>query len=317
MPSSNLQCTTIGPSQFGPQVQNAGLFHFPQAMEFEYKLDHHHLILIERGELNAVTSTGPVCATAQAFLCFRPAIKMSYRIVADTVFYQAGVQFSQPPRHLLTPEFPEIGPLPVLTKTGEAFREFRNLFETICVELSQEGSPHHFRVQVAVYGILALLTSTIIKSASPLAPLDTWERIHLHAASLECGEFDPAKFASELGITNEQFQRVFKQRFGMTVTACRMRARLAEAVRRLRETDASVKAIAYSLGFDGSKGLTHAMKKYLHFTASQIRGGEAASLAATTGASMGGLFPRNQHLLPPGDRVESLMARKKVSQRYL
>jgi AraC-like DNA-binding protein len=317
MSSRKLQCTTIGPTQFGPQVQNAGLFHFPQAVEFEYKLDLHHLILIERGELSAVTSTGPVCATDQAFLCFRPATRMSYRVAADTVFYQAGVQFSQPPRHLLTPEFPEIGPLPVLTKTGEAFGELRNLFETICLELPRAGSPHHFRVQVAVYGILALLTSTLIKSAAPLAPLDAWERIHLHAASLECGQFDQAKFASELGITNEQFQRVFKQRFGMTVTACRMRARLGEAVRRLRETDAPVKAIAYSLGFDGSKGLTHAMKKYLNFTASQIRSGEAASLAATTGSSMGGFFPRNQHLLPPGDRVELLMVRKKVSQRYL
>ena len=308
---------TIGLTQFGPQVQNAGYFQFPRATEFHYLLGSHHLILVESGRIDAGTPGGPVCGQARDLICFRPAREMTYQVTAGTAFYQVAVQFAAPPRHLLTPELPELGPLPVLTATGEAFAEFRKLFEAICIDLPKAGSRHHFRVQTSVFRILTLLASIGASSSEPPSPLDPWERIHLRLASVDGSKFCQADLARELGVSDGHFVRIFRQRFGMTPGHCRMHARLVEAVRMLRETDESVKAVAYSLGFDGAKGLTRSMKKSLHLTASQIRRDKDAAEGSPPNSTHCGLFPSNQHLLPPGDRVELLLSRLHVTERQL
>lgn len=310
MPPRNLN--TIGLTQFGPQVQCAGYFQFSQATEFHYRLKLHHLILLEAGRLDAITPEGSLGANAHDLICFRPAAKkMAYRVAPGTCFYQATVQFSPEPRHLLTPELPEIGPLPVLTPTDGAFGEFQQLFEAICVELPQAGSRHHFRMQAGIYRILALLASTVAASAAVPPPLDAWEHIRLRVSSTEGGELSPDKLAREIGVSRAHFLRVFKQRFGKNPALCRMHARLGEAIRRLRETNESVKSISYSLGFDGTKGLTRAMKKHLNLTASQIRVEEPQETTPS------GLLHANQHILPPGDSVDLLMARFEVNERVL
>lgn len=315
MPRSEPRPPTLGLNQMGPQVQNTGFFQFGRATEYHYKLELHHLILLERGHLDAITEAGPVSAKAHDLLCFRPAREMTYQVRAGTVFYQAAVQFASPPRHLLTPEIPEIGPLPVLTPTGDRFEEYRLLFESICIELPQAGSRHHFRVQSTIYRLLALIASTPGELSPAPAPLDAWDHIHLRLASIEGGQFTPGQLAREVGVSEGHFLRVFKQRFGVTPGMCRMHARLNEAVRLLRETNDSVKLIAYNLGFDGAKGLSRAMKKYLNLTASDFRREPGSLLPIGDGSS--GLYPRNQHLLPPGDRVDLLMARHEVTQREL
>jgi AraC-like DNA-binding protein len=317
MTRSHPKPATIGLTQFGPQVQNAGYFQFPRATEFRYLLGSHHLILVESGQIDARTPGGQVCGRARDFICFRPARTMNYRVTAGTAFYQVSVQFAAPPYHLLTPELPELGPLPVLTATGEAFAEFRKLFEAVCVDLPKAGSRHHFRVQTSVFRILTLLASIGAASTEPPTPLDRWERIHLRLASADGGEFSQADLARELGVSEGHFVRIFRQRFGMTPKHCRMYTRIVEAVRMLRETDESVKAVAYSLGFDGAKGLTRSMKKYLHLTASQIRRDKDATEGSPPNTTPSGLFPGNQHLLPPGDRVELLLSRLHVSERQL
>lgn len=317
MPPPQSNPGTIGLSQFGPQVQNAGYFQFSRATEFRYMCGSHHLILIESGRIDAGTPGGPVCGQAGDLICFRPARKMTYQVTVGTAFYQVAVQFAAPPHHQLTPELPELGPLPVVTATGDAFAGFRKLFESICVDLPQAGSLHHFRVQTAVFRILTLLASVGAASAEPPTPLDAWERIHLRLASVEGGNFSQAELARELGVSEGHFVRIFRQRFGMTPGLCRMHARLAEAVRRLRETDESVKSVGYSLGFNGAKGLTRSMKKYLNLTASQIRCEEEPARPGTASTAPGGLFRLNQHLLPPGDRVELLMSRLGVSEREI
>ena len=317
MSHSKKRADTISLSQFGPQVQTAGYFEFLRATEFHYQLKLHHFLLVERGQVEAVTSEGPVCANAHDLLCLRPAAAMSYKVVNGTTFYQATVQFSPAPRNLLTPELPEVGPLPIHTPTGDAFREFCKLFEMICIELPQIGSRHHFRVQGAVYRILALLASAVEQSAEPPAPLDAWEHAYLRCASNEAGEISANDLASDLGVSKGHFFRVFKQRFGTNPGMCRMHARLGEAVRRLRETDETVKSIGYRLGFDGAKGLSRAMKKHLNLTASQFRHEPGDGSTNVTTPPPGGLFPSNQHLLPPGDHVDLLMARYNVSRREL
>jgi AraC-like DNA-binding protein len=286
-------------------------------MEFRYLLNQHHLILLERGRLEAQTIYGPVNAKAGDLLCFRPARQMYYRVSAGTAFYQVGVQFSPSPRHLLTPELPETGPLPMLVKAAQSFNALRKLFETICIELPQAGSVHHFRVQSAVYQILAELVPLVTHSQAPKPPLDPWEHIRLRVTSVESGDWTDRALARELGVSEGHFLRVFKQRFGMTLGNCRMRARLGEAVWLLRESCESVKAIAYRLEFDGAKGLTRAMKRHFGLSASEMRRETGVESGFRNKTRTTGPYPTNRHLLPPGDTVKLLMRRMNVDEREL
>jgi AraC-like DNA-binding protein len=317
MPRVKTRLPTFGPTQFGPQVQNTGYFQFGRPMESRYRLDRHHLILLERGRLAAQTIYGPVNAKAGDFLCFRPARKMLYRVSAGTALYQVAVQFAPPPRHLLTPELPEIGPLPMVVKTGASFNELRRLFEMICIELPQAGSVHHFRVQSAIYRILAEVVPLLTHSDAPKPRLDSWEHVRLRVTSVEGGDCTNRALAQELGVSVGHFLHVFKQRFGMTPGNCRMRARLGEAVRQLRESDESVKAIAYRLRFPGAKGLTRALKRHLGLTASELRREPTIQPGFPNKTSATGPYPTNRHLLPPGDTVDLLMKRADVHEREL
>lgn len=310
---------TVSLSNLGPQVLNAGYFHFGRAMEFRYEVHLHHLIFVEHGHLKAQTSTGPISATDSDFLCFRPSLDMIYRVTAETRFYQAAVQFLPPPNHLLTPELPEVGLLPVQTATGNSKGDFLRLFETICIELPQTGSRHHFRVQTAIWKMLALVAAACDSSStSPVAsPLDAWDHAHLRVASIEGGAFAPGAMAKELGVSERHFQRVFKQRFGMSPSICRMKARLAEAVTRLSETDEPIKSISYDLGFDGAKGLTDSLKKHLGLTASQIRMNLQAPSTNLSEATTQNLFLINRHILPPSVPLKLFLSRVTVSEREL
>jgi len=310
---------TVPLNNLGPQVLNVGYFHFGKAMEFRYEVHLHHLIFVEHGRLDAQTSAGPISATDSDFLCFRPSLDMIYRISPETRFYQAAVQFLPPPNHLLTPELPEVGLLPVQTATGSSRGDFLRLFETICIELPQIGSRHHFRVQAAIWKMLELVAAACDSSStSPIAsPLDAWDHAHLRAASIEGGAFTTGALAKEIGVSERHFQRVFKQRFGISPGICRMKARLAEAVTRLSETDEPIKSLAYDLGFDGAKGLTDSLKKHLGLTASQIRMNLQAASADLSKVTTNNLFSINRHILPPSVPLALFLSRVTVSEREL
>lgn len=316
MPLPRSLVKTMPLMDFGPQVQCAGYFQFAGAAELHYELKLHHFILLEQGRLDAITAEGPISAKKNDFICFRPIPNMTYRVPAGTVFYEAAVQISPAPHHLLTPELPDFGPLPILTPTGDALEEFRSLFDTICVDLSQRGASHHFRMQAAIYRMLALIAQRSAKIAKPartVPQLDAWDHLYLRVSSINGGSITPAHLSREMGVSRGYFLQVFKQRFGMAPGLCRLQARLREAVRRLRETDESVKGIAYSLGFNGSKALTRALRKHFNHTASELRDQAPTPGEQTTGPN--GLFPSNQHILPQGDTLDLLMKRFRVKRR--
>jgi AraC-like DNA-binding protein len=313
----NTTLRTLSLAQFGPRVQNTGYMQIRRGTEYRYRLDWHHLILLDRGRIEAETIYGPVNAEVGQLVCLRPAPEVVYRVPAGTAYYQVAVRFAPPPRHLMTPELPGIGPLPMRVEVGESFNELRAHFETICIELPQAGPLHHFRVQAAVCRILADIVASITHSVAPLARLDPWERVRLRLATFQGDDFSLRELARELGVSTGHFLRVFKQRFGITTRECRMRARLGEAVWRLRETDASIKATAYGLGFDGVKGLTRAMKKHLGLTASDVRHAFPTRPGLREKNVWPAPYPSNRHLLPPGDTVALLMKRGEVQEREL
>ena len=299
------------PDQFGPVVHYAGCWHYPHAVAFDYLQAYHQFLLIERGRLDASTPYGPVAAGAHDLVCFRPALENHYHVTGGTLLFQAAISFAPLSRCEFTPGFPEMGPLPVVMRLGPSFHAMRALLETLTMELPQSGSSHRLHLQATVYQMLELIVSTCVRDHKSAMPLDAWERIHLRVISLDDGHFQDAELAAELGLSLAHFLRIFKRRFGAGPQACRMLARLQEAVRRLRETDHSVKAIAYETGFGSTKGLSRALHRRSGLSATEIRLGLGKDIVLDPLQAQRP-YPINQHVLPPGDTVELLERRARV-----
>ena len=304
------------PDQFGPMVHYAGCWHYPHAVAFDYLQAYHQFLLIEKGRLEARTPHGSVAAGEHDLICFRPALENHYHVTGGTLLFQAAISFAPLSRCEFTPGFPEVGPLPVLVRLGPSFHAMRALFETLTMELPQSGSSHRLHLQATVYQILELIFNTCVRDHKSATPLDAWERIHLRVISLDGGQFQDAELAGELGLSLAHFLRIFKHRFGASPQACRMFARLQEAVRRLRETDHAVKYIAYETGFGSTKGLSRALHRHTGLSASQIRSDTGGNIVVDP-MQVQRPYPINQHVLPPGDTAELLERRARVRRHDL
>ncbi|MCX6874795.1 MAG: helix-turn-helix domain-containing protein [Verrucomicrobia bacterium] len=301
----------LTPDQFGPMVHYAGCWQYPHAVAFDYLQAYHQFLLIEKGRLEARTPHGPVEAGEHDLICFRPALENYYQVSGGTLLFQAAISFAPLSRCEFTPGFPELGPLPLVMRLGPSFGPMRALFETLTMELPQSGSSHRLHLQATVFKMLELIVNASVRENKSAVPLDAWERIHLRVISLDGGPFQDAELAGELGLSLAHFLRIFKRRFGASPQACRMFARLQEAVRRLRETDHSVKEIAYETGFDGAKGLSRALHRRTGLNASQIRS-EVGGDIVVDPLQAPRPYPINQHVLPPGDTAELLERRARV-----
>src|ERR1019366_7788437 len=103
----------------------------------------------------------------------------------------------------------------------------------------------------------------------------------------------------ELGITPAHFIRRFRRRFGLTPKAYHTQERLRQALRRLRDPDCSIKAVAFDLGFRDPKSLTRVIRQNLGLHIADLRR-RPAPAARSVPASAGKLFPMNLTILPPG-----------------
>ncbi|MDR3402179.1 MAG: helix-turn-helix domain-containing protein [Chthoniobacter sp.] len=72
-----------------------------------------------------------------------------------------------------------------------------------------------------------------------------------------------SELAAVAGTSARQLQRNFQAAMGMTPSDFIIRSRLVEACRRLRETDASIGAIALDIGFYDQSAFTKAFRKHI------------------------------------------------------
>jgi AraC family transcriptional regulator, L-rhamnose operon regulatory protein RhaS len=101
---------------------------------------------------------------------------------------------------------------------------------------------------------------------SPLiASAMAWMREHL------AEPYTMQDVASQLGLYPSRFHDRFVAEVGQTPADWRMRQRIIEAEKLLREPDASVTAIAHQLGFTSSQYFATAFKKYTGHTPSAYR----------------------------------------------
>jgi AraC-like DNA-binding protein len=112
--------------------------------------------------------------------------------------------------------------------------------------------------------------------------------------------------AGEAGMSVEHFIRRFRHRFGMSPSACRTRAKLAEAARLLRGGDRSVKSVAYSLGFQDPDAFARLFKRHIGIAPSRClpRSDDDEPLGSTFARLVpeetmeGRFYPLNAHITP-------------------
>jgi AraC family transcriptional regulator of arabinose operon len=295
----------LGLNQLRPSVHLAGCYHFRRDVSFQYRIPSHHLILIESGRIEAKTKNESFEAKAGDLICFPPAEWNEYKTHGPTLFYQAHIQFAQPPRHKLTPFLEGVGLLPTRVPLGEYFEEARILFESLCLEVTRVGVVHHLRMRAAIYELLAIIASVAGPESEAVQQLDPWLRMQQRLDATLNRDWRVEELASQMGLSTEHFIRQFKHHFGISPKAYHTRARLQEAARSLRGSLKSVKAVAYAMGFNDPKSFTRRFKQHLGVRPSDLRlhpKSEAVEGAATKRA----IFPLNVHLLPPQSGTRAL-----------
>ena len=99
------------------------------------------------------------------------------------------------------------------------------------------------------------------------------------AAALEQVELNPAESVTPSGLARrakiapQRFARLMKRFFGLTPRQFIAKARIAEASRMLRETEASVAEIGVACGFYDHSAFTRAFRAVTGVTPTQFRGG--------------------------------------------
>lgn len=83
--------------------------------------------------------------------------------------------------------------------------------------------------------------------------------------------FSSAALSKEVGLSPNYLARCFKQRFGMTLHAYRMRCRMENAQQLLVGTNLTVKEIGAQLGFNDAQEYNKACRKYLAMPPTKIR----------------------------------------------
>jgi AraC-like DNA-binding protein len=281
-----------------PTVDLASCFHLVYPIWHKYRVPSHHLLLVESGIVKAKTPHGQFIAKAGDLLCFRPTSLNEYGHSGPTLLYQAHVQFAPPPRDRCTPLLDEYGPLPVHVSLGNAFDEMRRAFETLCIEIVQDGALHRERQRIAVHEILAIIMSTLTHQPTSRLQLDKWLRLRLKLEASLHSDFNVDQLAREMGLSRTYFTRAFRQHFGLSPRAYHTYARLREAARLLRTTERSIKSVAFDVGFTTPKLLTRLCRRHLGVLPSDLRVGLGPHPDKVVPVE-GKLFPVNKQLLPP------------------
>ena len=285
-----------------PSMGLAGCYHFKQPVSFDYRVTAHHLILIEQGEIKARTPSARFTAKAGDLVCFRPTEVTHYSVTPDTLCYQASVEFAPPPRHQMTPFLGGIGPLPLCQPLGSWFHEARACFEKLCLEITRAGDAHRLRERAAICDLLALVALAAgSNEKNATGETDRWLRTRQRIEASLTRPLSIKSLASELGVTTTYFIREFKKRFGITPKACNIQSRLRESVRQLRGGEQSIKSIALSLGFEDPKAFTRRFKHHYGLKPSDLTQSQPLPEPRITSKKTKGLFPLNQHLLPPSE----------------
>lgn len=283
--------------ELSPNVEVAGCWNL-QEHSSNIRMPGHQLFLIETGQVNIQTADLEIQGKRQDLICLRPADRVQIDTAPSTLIYTIHVTFAQPPREKLTPWLEEKGALPQHIPMHDAFDEMRNVFEKICIEMSQCGAEHRLRVRACVLEILAVAAGKSVAQTGHAAALDAWERTRLRLGCDLQADIKIEGLARQMGLSTDHFIRRFKQRFGVSPKLFRTRAKVREAARLLHGTDQPVKWVAHTLGFADTKSFVSTFKRHLGVTPSDLRT-DVTERALVSPVKSASLFTMNKPIVPP------------------
>jgi AraC-like DNA-binding protein len=118
--------------------------------------------------------------------------------------------------------------------------------------------------------LLALLsaheTAILPEKGQRFASLFAWIDSHLESP----GELTVQRLANVAGLSPSRFQALFKQETGIPPAEFALRARIAEARRRLARRGADVTSVAFALGFSSSQYFASAFKRFTNIPPSGV-----------------------------------------------
>jgi AraC-like DNA-binding protein len=297
-PSSAGEPQYLTVDELRPHVDFVAYWRTSGAPRFQYRVPSHHFLLVESGCIHATSPAGKIVAHKGDLICLRPAQVNEYSYDGAIQYYEAHVSFAPPPMQRMSVWLDGIGPLPWLTRLGDAFPAMQRLFETLCLELNQPGTAHRLRVHGALYGMLTLICEQQAKTKAPAPAIDVWQRARFRLDTEFSKPLSIEQLAKQTGVGVDHFIRQFKKRFGLSPKTYHTFAKLRHAARRLESGGQSVKSVAIELGFQDASSLTRTFKKYLGMAPTDLRVESSERLKSTP--SLGdALFPTNCHIRPP------------------
>lgn len=284
-------------AEISPTIHLAGCFRW-EGVRHRYRIPAHDLLLIESGEIEALTADGPLKAKAGDLVCFRSTDWNEYGSAGAVVLYEAHLEFAPPPRHRLTPMLDEFGPLPLHLPLGAAFADARRVFEIFCQEVDQAGGLHRERQRAAVHELLTIVMGVLQHEKRDFKHMDAWQHLRLRLDADPRAERSVTEWAREMGLSRRYFSRAFRHRFSLTPQAYQTRVRLIEAARLLHDTDKLIKTIAFDMGFSDARIMGQLFKRHLGVLPSELRAG-SKPIPAEPIESAKHLFPFQRHLVRP------------------
>ncbi len=281
-----------------PQVDLAGYWEFDHDVWHRYGLPGHHLILVRRGRIEAITAQGRLTAGPGSLVCFRPCALNQYGNRGLTASFQLHLAFAPAPRHLLTPWLDGVGALPVLTDLSAHRAAAEGHCEAAVAALAGASSADRLRLRAAILGLLALVAEAAGERCQRRAPLDRWQEARRRLQSRLDAELPLAEVARMMGVGVDHFTRAFRARFGVSPGRCRTQARLRLAAQLLRAGASPVKAVARRVGVRDATAFTRLFRRHFGVPPSSLV--QDGAPEPTWAAEPQATIPVNQHVLPPG-----------------
>lgn len=150
--------------------------------------------------------------------------------------------------------------------------EMKNHLDAVTDLVHQRSSPlsriaaNHHLIGLLLAVITAHETATLAGAEQRFAPVFAWIESHIESPddlTMEC-------LARVAGLSSSRFQAVFKQETGIPPAEFALRARIAEASRRLALPGADVTSVAFVLGFSSSQYFASAFRRFTNMSPSGV-----------------------------------------------
>jgi AraC-like DNA-binding protein len=248
--------------ELAPVVDIASYWEFDHDQWHRYGIPGHHLVLVRRGRIDAVTDAGRMHAGPGEMLCFRPCALNQYGHRGVLHYHQLHLTFAPPPRHRLTPYFDGIGPLPWKVVLGERQHAAVACMEEAMQLIESRSPEHRLRLRASVFALLAVIAQAAPGRRRFATTLDPWQEARRRLESGLDQELPLALVARELGLSVDHFSRRFRARFGSSPGRVRTHARLRLAAHLLRAGSDPIKSVARKVGIHDATAFTRLFRRH-------------------------------------------------------